>query len=78
MTFRPLTHFPGHSILNFSLNEMCSLVCPNRGPPPHHLSQAGFSHQEIYEQQVSFAQLPPEYIHYKSSSNGQGAMYGQN
>lgn len=41
---------------------MYSLICPNQGTP-HHLSQAGFGHQEIYEQQISFAQLPPEYIY---------------
>lgn len=41
---------------------MYSLICPTLGTP-HHLSQAGFGHQEIYEQQISFAQLPLEYIY---------------
>lgn len=39
---------------------MYSLICPNQGTAPH-LSQAGFSHQDIYEQKISFAQLPSEY-----------------
>lgn len=62
MTLWPLTQFPGRSALDFQpKREEMYLICPNWGIPHHHFAQAGFSHQEIYEEQISFAQLPPEY-----------------